>query len=184
MKATYYVFKIMKKTIINVSKFFLSWFLCVLFSSCGGSDDSLAEGLSSGEAFAVQSCGLKVIADSGGDSSGSGASGQKWSTPALESESSWSIDTPIKEIIYLRDTLNEAAVNASAAAQEENTFMTLAESTNAMASFVSQVVASLQENPWYRDNPLFTDGDALYNSPRKTRLSACAALSLRLNSGL
>ena len=169
--------KLMKKSKIKTLKVFIPFGLCMFFSSCAGSNDSLAKDLSSGEAFAIQSCGLNIIADSG-----VGASGQKWSTPALESESSWSIDTPIKEIISLRDTLNEAAVEASAAAQEENTFMTLAESTNAMASFVSQVVQSLQDNPSYRDNPLFADGDA-YNSPRKMRLSACAALSLRLNSG-
>jgi hypothetical protein len=122
-----------------------------------------------------------------GGASGGGSeqsSSRKWSSPELESEGSWSIDTPLPQIVLLRDSLNTYAVSASAAAQEDGMYQTLAEATNSMASFVSQVVASHETSPSYLDNPLFgaESGNRYYNTPRKTRLSECAALSLRLNS--
>ena len=143
--------------------------------SCGAKQDSKVKSLSDGESFAVTSCKLNILADSGD------SSGEKWSSPALESEGSWSIDTPIGGIVALRDELNDSSISASAAAQEDTTFSALAESTSSMASFVSQVVSSLQNEPWNRTNPLFYD--TYYNTDLKTRLSACAGLSLRLNSG-
>lgn len=149
----------------------LAWSL----ASCGNTETTTTVKLSNAESFAVASCDLEII-DDGGDS----ASGQKWSSPELESEGSWSIDTPINEIISIRDLLNTSAVSASAAAQEDSQFLTLSNSTNSMASFVSQVVASLQRNPANRNNPLFFE--TYFNTERKTRISACAALSLRLNS--
>ena len=154
----------------------LAWSL----ASCGNKESTTTAKLSNAESFAVVSCGLKIIDDGGDSSSGDSASGQKWSSPALESEGSWSIDTPIDEIISLRDLLNTSAVSASAAAQEDSSFSTLSNSTNSMASFVSQVVASLQTEPTNRNNPLFSE--TYFNTDLKTRTSACAALSLRLNT--
>jgi hypothetical protein len=162
------------------SCFFTLGIASVLMSSCGTTNGPNAQNLSKGESFAVASCGLSIVADSEDGNSEGDSNGQKWSTPALETEGSWGIDSPINEIIALRDELNDASVSASAAAQEDSSFMSLAESTSSMASFVSQVVISLQNEPWNKTNPLFYE--TYYNTGKKTRVSECAGLSLRLNA--